>query len=153
VRISAKADYAVRASAELAAAGPSITLKAEQLAHAQDIPLKFLLNILVELKHAGLVQSHRGSVGGYSLAKPSRSITIADVIRAVEGPLATVQDIRPENLRYHGSAAELRAVWVAVRSSLRAILEEVTLADVVSGSLPGSVATFAGRPGAWTSRD
>jgi len=91
VRISAKADYAVRASAELAAAGPSITLKAEQLAHAQDIPLKFLLNILVELKHAGLVQSHRGSVGGYSLAKPSRSITIADVIRAVEGQLATGQ--------------------------------------------------------------
>lgn len=151
MRISARADYAVRATAELAAAEPSVTMKAEQIASAQDIPLKFLLNILVELKHAGLVLSHRGADGGFSLARPAASITIADVIRAVEGPLATVQDVRPENLHYRGPAAGLREVWIAVRSSLRVVLEEVTLADLVSGSLPGMVATFAGRPGAWAS--
>jgi Rrf2 family protein len=151
MRISAKADYAVRATAELAAAKPGITLKAEQLAHSQDIPMKFLLNILVELKHAGLVQSHRGADGGYLLARPAASITVADVIRAVEGPLATVQDTRPEALHYKGAAAQLRSVWVAVRSSLRAVLEEVTLADLVSGSLPKSVSKLAGRPEAWIS--
>jgi Rrf2 family protein len=151
MRISAKADYAVRASAELATAKVGSTLKADQLAQAQDIPLKYLLNILVELKHAGLVQSHRGADGGYLLARPAASITVADVIRAVEGPLATVQDTRPEALIYKGSATELRAVWVAVRSSLRAVLEEVTLADLVNGSLPNSVAKLAARPEAWIS--
>jgi Rrf2 family protein len=152
MRISAKADYAVRAMAELAAATHGTTLKAEQLAQAQDIPLKFLLNILVELKHAGLVQSHRGAEGGYILARPAASITVADVIRAVEGPLATVQDSRPETLHYRGAAAALSAVWVAVRSSLRAVLDEVTLADLTSGSLPDSVSKLAGRPEAWISR-
>jgi Rrf2 family protein len=152
VRISAKADYAVRATAELAAVEPGVTLKADQIAHSQDIPLKFLLNILVELKHAGLVESHRGAEGGYFLARPAAGITIADVIRAVEGPLATVQDTRPENLKYHGAAAGLREVWIAVRSSLRAVLEEVTLADLAARSLPGSVSRLAGRPGAWLSR-
>jgi Rrf2 family protein len=151
VRISAKADYAVRATAELAAAKPETTLKAEQIALAQEIPLKYLLNILVELKHAGIVQSHRGAEGGFFLARPPTSITVADVIRAVEGPLATVQDSRPENLQYRGAAAGLSLVWVAVRSSLRAVLEEVTLADLVSGSLPDSVSRLAGRPEAWVS--
>jgi Rrf2 family protein len=113
--------------------------------------LKFLLNILVELKHAGLVQSHRGADGGYALARSADSITIADVIRAVEGPLATVQDTRPENLRYKGAASELQAVWVAVRSSLRTVLEAVTLADLVGGSVPESVSKLAGRPEAWVS--
>jgi Rrf2 family protein len=150
VRISAKADYAVRASAELAAAGT--TMKAEQLANAQEIPLKFLLNILVELKHSGIVQSHRGAEGGYSLARLPSLITIADVVRAVEGPLATVQDTRPEDLRYRGAAAGLQSVWIAVRSSLREVLEEVTIADLASGSLPKSVANLARRPGAWASR-
>ena len=152
MRISAKADYAVRATAELAAAKPGTTLKAEQVAHAQQIPLKFLLNILVELKHAGLVQSHRGAEGGYALAMPAETITVADVIRAVEGPLATVHDTRPENLHYAGAAAGLRAVWVAVRSSLRAVLEEVTMADLVRGDLPKSVTLLADRPEAWISR-
>jgi Rrf2 family protein len=112
-----------------------------------------LLNILVELKHAGLVQSHRGAEGGYSLARPPSDITVADVIRAVEGPLATVQDTRPENLQYRGPAAGLRAVWVAVRSSLRSVLENVTLADLASGSLPKSVFKLAERPDAWISRN
>jgi Rrf2 family protein len=152
MRISAKADYAVRATAELAAATNGTTLKAEQLAQAQDIPLKFLLNILVELKHAGLVQSHRGADGGYILARPAASITVADVIRAVEGPLAMVQDSRPETLHYKGAAKALSAVWVAVRSSLRAVLDEVTLADLTSGSLPDSVSKLAGQPEAWISR-
>ncbi|HKW60255.1 MAG TPA: Rrf2 family transcriptional regulator [Candidatus Dormibacteraeota bacterium] len=150
MRISAKADYAVRATAELAAS--KTTLKAEQLSRAQGIPLKYLLNILVELKHAGLVHSHRGAEGGYELALPASAITVADVIRAVEGPLATVQDARPEDLHYPGAAAELRAVWVALRSSLRSVLEEVTLSDLVSGSLPDHVAQLAASPGAWVSR-
>lgn len=150
MRISAKADYAVRATAELAAS--TTTLKAEQLARAQAIPLKYLLNILVELKHAGLVQSHRGTDGGYELALPASAITVADVIRAVEGPLATVQDARPEELRYSGPAESLRAVWVALRSSLRSVLEEVTLAEVVSGSLPEHVVRLAASPEAWVSR-
>jgi Rrf2 family protein len=151
MRISAKADYAVRATAELAAVELGATLKAEQVALAQDIPLKYLLNILVELKHAGLVQSHRGSEGGYALARPATSITIADVIRAVEGPLATVHDTRPEALRYRGAAAELQAVWVAVRSSLREVLEQVTLADLVGRSLPAPVLMLADRTEAWIS--
>jgi Rrf2 family protein len=152
VRISAKADYAVRATAELAAAARGTTMKAEQLAHTQNIPLKFLLNILVELKHAGLVQSHRGAEGGYALARPAAAITIADVIRAVEGPLAMVHDARPEDLEYKGSAAKLQAVWIAVRSSLRSVLEEVSLADLVNGSLSPSVMKLAKRPEAWISR-
>jgi len=150
MRISAKADYAVRAMAELAAS--TTTLKAEQLARAQNIPLRYLLNILVELKHAGLVQSHRGTEGGYKLALPASSVTVADVIRAVEGPLATVQDTRPEDLHYSGAAKDLRPVWVALRSSLRSVLEAVTLADLVRGKLPGPVARLAARPQAWVSR-
>jgi Rrf2 family protein len=151
VRISAKADYAVRAMAELAAAEPDATLKAEELSRSQDIPLKFLLNILVELKHAGLVQSHRGADGGYSLAMPARSISVADVIRVVEGPLATVRETRPESLRYTGAASRLQAVWIAVRSSLRSVLETVTLADIEGGPLPPAISRLAARPDAWIS--
>ena len=151
MRISARADYAVRATAELAAAPPGHPIKAEQLSQSQGIPLKFLLNILVELKHARLVQSHRGPEGGYELARPPAAITVADVIRAVEGPLATIQDSRPEDLHYGGAAAALSEVWVAVRSSLRAVLEQVTLADLVSGDLPQSVRRLAGLPEAWVS--
>jgi Rrf2 family protein len=126
-------------------------VKAEHLARSQGIPLKYLLNILVELKHARLVRSHRGAEGGYTLARPAASISVADVIRAVEGPLATVQDSRPEDLQYSGAAAGLREVWVAVRSSLRAVLEEVTMADLLSGTLPEHVRELAGRPEAWVS--
>jgi len=154
VRISAKADYAVRATAELAAAaaagkGP---VKGEQIATAQSIPVKFLLNILTELKHARIVQSHRGAEGGYGLARPASDITIAEVIRAVEGPLANVHESRPEELEYVGPAGPLREVWIAVRANLRAVLEQVTLADLASGKLPRSVRALAADPDAQFAR-
>jgi Rrf2 family protein len=149
VRVSAKADYAVRAAAELAAAGDG-PVKGESLSQAQGIPLKFLENILGELKHAGLVRSQRGAEGGYWLARPADEITIADVIRAVEGPLASVRGEPPESVSYAGAAESLGRLWVAVRANLRAVLEEVTVADVAAGDLPGIVDDITRDPGAWT---
>jgi Rrf2 family protein len=148
MRVSAKVDYAVRAAVELAAAdsGP---MKGELIAQAQDIPLKFLENILGELKHAGIVRSQRGTEGGYWLARPADEITIADIIRAVEGPLASVRGASPETLNYNGKAAPLGKLWIAVRANLRAVLEEVTLADIARGDLPGTVDEIASDPGAW----
>ena len=148
MRVSAKVDYAVRAAAELAAAGAG-PVKGEAVAQAQGIPLKFLENILGELKHAGLVRSQRGADGGYWLAKPADEITIADVIRAVEGPLASVRGEAPESVRYGGAAEALGKLWVAVRANLRAVLEEVTVADVASGELPGIVDDITADPSAW----
>jgi Rrf2 family protein len=150
MRVSAKADYALRAALELAAAGDGPT-KGEQIAQAQDIPLKFLENILLELRHHGLVQSQRGAEGGYWLARPAGEIKLADVIRAVEGPLANVRGSRPEAVAYEGPAARLQDVWIAMRANLRAVLEEVTLADVAAGELPAAVAEITSRPGAWES--
>src|SRR3954451_24762816 len=138
MRVSAKADYAVRAAVELAAGGEG-PIKGEVLSQAQDIPLKFLENILGELKHAGLVRSQRGMDGGYWLARPAEDITVADVIRAVEGPLASVRGDSPEALKYAGNSEPLRNVWIAVRANLRAVLEDVTLADIASDALPGQV--------------
>jgi Rrf2 family protein len=152
MRISARADYAVRAVAELAAARGSGPVKGDQIARAQGIPLKFLLNILTELRHARIVQSHRGAVGGYELARPASEITLAEVIRAVEGPLANVHDARPEDLTYDGPAARLREVWIAVRANLRAVLETVTVADLASGTLPSAVEQLASDPEAWIAR-
>jgi Rrf2 family protein len=149
VRISAKADYAVRATAELAAAAGSGPLKADRIAQAQTIPVRFLLNILSELKHARIVQSQRGAEGGYSLARPPERITLADVIRAVEGPLASVHEARPEEITYQGPAESLQEIWVAVRANLRAVLEAVTLADLAKGTLPDSVKSLAADPEAW----
>src|SRR2546422_3431265 len=126
MRVSAKMDYAVRAAVELAASG-SRPLKGERIAQAQDMPLKFLENILGELKHAGLVRSQRGTEGGYWLAQPAEEITIADIIRAVEGPLASVRGEAPESLHYSGSAKPLGTLWVAGRSNLREVLELVTV--------------------------
>jgi Rrf2 family protein len=148
MRVSAKADYAVRAAAELAATGNG-PVKGEALAQAQGIPLKFLENILGELKHAGLVRSQRGAEGGYWLARPANEITIADVIRAVEGPLASVRGEAPETVKYGGAAEALGKLWVAVRANLRAVLEEVTVADVASGELPAIVDEITSEPGAW----
>ena len=148
MRVSAKADYAVRAAAELAAGGAG-PIKGEAVATAQGIPLKFLENILGELKHAGLVRSQRGAEGGYWLAKPADEITIADVIRAVEGPLASVRGEPPERVRYGGAAEALGTLWVAVRANLRAVLEEVTVADVAAGDLPGIVDQITSDPAAW----
>src|ERR1044072_8373750 len=132
MRVSAKVDYAVRASTELAAAAGSGPIKGDQLATAQKIPLKFLENILLDLKHAGLVQSQRGAEGGYWLSLSPEEISLADVIRAVEGPIANVAGVRPEQVEYAGTAAPLRDVWIAVRANLRAVLEVVTLADVAA---------------------
>jgi Rrf2 family protein len=149
MRVSAKVDYAVRAGAELATAAGSGPVKGERIAQAQDIPLKFLENILLDLKHAGLVQSQRGAEGGYWLAQPPEEITVADVIRAVEGPIANVRGSRPEQVAYDGAAAPLREVWIAVRANLRAVLETVTLADLAAGRLPDEVASIAADPDAW----
>ncbi len=148
MRVSAKVDYAIRAAVELASAdeGP---VKGERIAQAQDIPLKFLENILLELRHHGLVQSQRGVEGGYWLARPAEEITLADVIRAVEGPLANVRGVRPEAVEYAGSAEPLREVWVAVRASMRSVLEEVSLADVAGRTLPRQVAAITNDPEAW----
>jgi len=140
VRITAKADYAVRAAVELAAAGPDAKpVKGEQLAQSQDIPQNFLENILTELRRAGIIRTRRGAEGGYQLALPADEVTVADVLRAVEGPLAAVQGIRPDELEYGGSAAKLPEVWVALRASLRDVLENVTLADIARGRLPAAV--------------
>src|SRR6187402_1412366 len=148
MRVSAKVDYALRACAELAAAGEG-PIKGERLSQAQEIPLKFLENILLDLKHAGLVQSQRGAEGGYWLAKEPSTISVADVIRAVEGPIANVRGDRPEQVEYAGAAEALREVWIAVRGNLRAVLETVTLADVAAGELPDDVRRIAADPDAW----
>jgi Rrf2 family protein len=148
VRVTAKVDYAVRAAVELAAAGDG-PVKGERIAEAQRIPLKFLENILLELKHAGLVQSQRGAEGGYWLARPPAEIPLAEVIRAVEGPIANVRGERPEQVEYAGAAEQLREVWIAVRANLRAVLERVTVADVAAGRLPEDVARIASDPEAW----
>src|SRR5689334_9381207 len=151
MRVSAKADYAVRAAAELAAAeeGP---VKGEKLADAQEIPLQFLEHILLELKHAGIVRARRGARGGYWLARPAAEITLADVIRAVEGPIANVQSAPPESITYRGHAEHLQEVWIAVRANLRAVLESTTIADLASGALPPVVKDLSGSPDAWEAR-
>jgi len=123
--------------------------KGDRIAQAQRIPLKFLENILLDLKHAGLVQSQRGADGGYWLAKEPDRIVLAEVIRAVEGPIANVRGERPEQVEYAGAAEPLRDVWVAVRANLRAVLETVTLADLAAGKLPDNVALIAADPDAW----
>lgn len=151
VRTTAKADYAVRAAIELAASGDG-PVKAETLADAQAIPLNFLENILVDLRRSGVVESKRGAAGGYILARPAEEISIADVIRAVEGPLATVRGMSADALEYHGSAQPLRDVWVALRASIRLVLETVTLADVANGELPAHVVELTQAPDAWLRR-
>jgi Rrf2 family protein len=130
VRISAKVDYALRAMLELASAGSLV--KGEQLATAQGIPQKFLESILIDLRHAELVASRRGVEGGYALARPAEEISLADVIRAVEGPIATVRGARPEDVEYRGAAAGLQPLWLELRSAMRGVLEETKLAEVVS---------------------
>ncbi|HLM34880.1 MAG TPA: Rrf2 family transcriptional regulator [Gaiellaceae bacterium] len=151
MKVSAKADYAVRAAVELASAGEG-PVKAERIAQAQEIPLKFLENIMSDLRNAGLVRSQRGVEGGYWLARPADEISIAQVIRAVDGPLAAVRGRRPEDVEYAGSAERLREVWVAVRASLRNVLETVSVADLARGDLPGAVEELAADPDAWSPR-
>ncbi len=148
MRVSAKSDYAIRAAVELAAAGEG-PVKGERLAQAQEIPSNFLENILSDLRNAGIVSSRRGADGGYWLARPAAEVSLADIIRAVDGPLANVRGVRSEQVAYQGSAEKLRDVWVAVRASLRGVLENVTLADLARGELPESVRALAADPDAW----
>ena len=152
MRISAKADYAVRAAVELAAAPNEKPIKAEAIATKQGIPLNFLENILGELRHAGIVRSQRGFEGGFRLARAPAEITIADIIRAVEGPLASVRGGPPEESNYPGAASELPRVWIAVRKNLRDVVERVTVADVANRRLPRVVAKLSEDPEAWVTR-
>src|ERR1700709_1651204 len=154
MRVSAKADYAVRAAIELAAAGEGEPVKGERLATSQDIPLQFLEHILLELKHQGLVRARRGAKGGYWLAPPRApaEVPVADVVRAVEGPIANVQSMPPETIEYAGNAESLRDVWIAVRANIRSVLEEVTLADLVANELPPSVEALTAEPDSWAAR-
>lgn len=151
MRVSAKADYAVRAAAELAAASGRRPLKRDEISAAQGIPSKFLETIMLELKHAGIVKSTRGAGGGYSLARPAADISVADVIRAVDGPMATVRGERVEVVEYEGAARALRDVWVAVRASLRRVLETTSLQDLVDNHLPERVRELTADPEAWIS--
>jgi Rrf2 family protein len=151
MRVTARADYAVRAAIELVGASADHPRKADSVAVAQGIPLSFLENILNQLKSAGVVRSQRGPDGGWWLLRAPSELTVADVIRAVEGPLASVRGERPENLAYDGSAEFLQDVWIALRANIRAVLEHVTLADLAAGRLPRPVLALARQPAAWTS--
>jgi Rrf2 family protein len=152
VHISAKAEYAMRALLTLAAEPDAKSLTAERLAAAQSLPVKFLENILVDLRRGGLVTSQRGNEGGYRLARRASEITAADVLRLIDGPLAEVRGARPEESRYEGPAEHLQEVWVAARAALRSVLEHVSLADIASGKLPKPVARLAADPDAWKVR-
>ena len=152
MRISAKVDYAVRAAIELAAAGEDDPVKGEVIADAQEIPLNFLENILGELKHTRIVASRRGAQGGYWLARPASEVSLGDIVRAVEGPLATVRGEGPEDLEYKGTAQPLQSVWIAVRANLRTIMDETTLADLVDSDLPEVVRELSEPAEAWSQR-
>lgn len=151
MRVSAKADYAVRAAIDLAAA-PQLPMRAEDLAERQGIPVNFLVKILHEMRLAGIVRSQRGPEGGHQLARPAKEISIADILRAVEGPLADVRGIPPEDVAYVGSAVPLQRVWVALRTNVRAVLETVTVADVAEGRLPRRIDTLADNQESWITR-
>jgi Rrf2 family protein len=152
VRISAKVDYALRAAIELAALNADGPVKGETIATAQGIPLRFLENILGDLRNGGIVESRRGVEGGYLLARPAAEITLADVIRAVDGPLANVAGTRPNLLEYEGSTEKLREIWVGVRAALRSVLEETTLADMANKRLPKHVEKMVADRDAWEVR-
>jgi len=151
VRITARVDYGVRAAIELAAAERP-PVKGETLAERQGIPGKYLENILADLRRAGIVASQRGAEGGYRLARPADAVSVADIIRAVEGPLADVRGTSPEEIDYVGPARSLRRVWVATRAALRSVLEEVTLADIVAERFSPDIEDFLADPGVWTRR-
>ena len=150
VHIPAKVDYGMRALLELASSDTPIT--GDNLARAQGLPSKFLAAIMNDLRRAGLVQSQRGLEGGYRLGRPADAITAADVMRALDGPLAEVRGLRPEMTAYEGAAARLQDVWVATRASLRSVLEGVTLEDMVQGRLPAHIVRLVDDPDAWEPR-
>jgi Rrf2 family protein len=150
MEISARSEYALRALAELTNAGGG-PLTVADLAAAQDIPARFLQNILLQLRQRSIVQSQRGAEGGYRLARPPDEISVADVLRAIDGPLAAVRGERPEQVRYLGTAEPLQAVWLALRVSMRQVVEHITLADIVNGPLPPPIASLIDTPEAWVS--
>jgi Rrf2 family protein len=152
MHVTAKADYAVRAVVELAHSSQDAPRKVDEIAQAQGIPVSFLENILTQLRSSGIVRSQRGPEGGYWLAKPPDQVNLADIIRAVEGPLVGVRGQRPEEIEYIGSAESLQQVWVAVRANLRKVLEHVTVADVASGKLPKDVLALTREEEAWQTR-
>lgn len=149
MHITAKAEYAMRALLTLAANEDGKPLTADKLAGSQKLPVKFLENILVDLRRGGLVRSQRGAEGGYRLARSAQLITAAEVLRLVDGPLADVRGLRPEAAAYDGPAEHLQEVWVAARASLRGVLDHVTLADIATGQLPEAVLQYTGDPAAW----
>jgi Rrf2 family protein len=150
--VSARADYAVRAIVELVDSSPERLRKADDVAHAQGIPVSFLENILMQLRNSGIVRSQRGPEGGYWLARPPDQVNLAHIIRAVEGPLVGVRGQRPEEIEYAGSAESLQYVWIALRANLRKVLENVTVADVAAGKLPNDVLALTRIQDAWERR-
>lgn len=155
MHVSAKADYGMRALLELTVAhhaDPTRWIKAEEVATAQQIPVTFLEGILRELRQAGIVTSRRGAVGGYRLDRDPTTVAVADVVRALDGPLAAVRGHRPEDLAYVGASTHLRDAWIALRAAMRSVLEHLTLADVAAGDLPDDVAALLADPGAWRRR-
>jgi len=151
MRVSARADYALRAAAELATTADGVRTKREALSARQNIPVEFLESVLLDLKRAGIVQSQRGAAGGFRLARPPEEISLADVIRAVDGPMADVRGDRPERIEYTGAARELQHIWIAIRASLREILEGTSLRDLVDGELSPEVRRLTDTPDAWIS--
>jgi Rrf2 family protein len=152
MHVTAKADYAVRAVVELAGSGQDSPRKVDEVAQAQSIPVSFLENILTQLRSSGIVRSQRGPEGGYWLAKPAEEVNLAQIIRAVEGPLVGVRGQRPEEVEYAGSAESLKQVWIALRANLRKVLEHVTVADVAAGRLPKEVLALTRHEEAWQTR-
>jgi Rrf2 family protein len=152
MHVTAKADYAVRAVVELAAGSQDTPRKVDEVAQAQGIPVSFLENILTQLRSSGIVRSQRGPEGGYWLAQPAAQLNLAQVIRAVEGPLVGVRGQRPEEIKYQGSAECLQQVWIALRANLRKVLEHVTVADVASGKLPKEILALTKQEEAWETR-
>lgn len=152
MHVTAKADYAVRAVVELADSAQDSPRKVDEVAQAQKIPVSFLENILTQLRSSGIVRSQRGPEGGYWLAQPADEVNLAQIIRAVEGPLVGVRGQRPEEVEYIGSAESLQQVWIALRANLRKVLENVTVADVAAGRLPKEVLALTREEQAWQTR-
>jgi Rrf2 family protein len=152
MHVTAKADYAVRAAVELVGSSQASPYKVDSVARAQSIPVSFLENILTQLRSSGIVRSQRGPEGGYWLARPPGEVSLAQVIRAVEGPLVGVRGLRPEEVSYEGSAESLQQVWLALRANLRKVLEHVTLEDVASGELPSGIVALTRQEEAWQTR-
>ena len=151
MQISARGDYAVRAALSLAAAHPAL-MSAQAIAAEQDMPRKFLEAVLADLRRAGIVRAQRGAEGGYTLAQPPRDVTVGAILRAVDGPLAGVRGLRPEETSYQGAADNLPDLWVAVRAAVRDVVDEVSLAELVSGRMPAHVRKLTTRPDAWQPR-